>query len=39
MLATPAYVEQRALLLRYDRGEVGLDAIMEDDCSLGPAAL
>jgi len=37
--ATPVYVEKRALLLKYYRHEVGLDAVIEDDCRLGPAAL
>lgn len=36
---SPVYLEKRALLLKYQRHEVDLDAVMDDDCSLGPAAL
>ena len=37
--ATSAYIERRALLLKYDRQEIDLDAVLPDECPLGPAAL
>jgi hypothetical protein len=36
----PAYLERRELLMRYKRGEIGIDeALGESDCPSGPAAL
>jgi hypothetical protein len=38
--ALPHYVEQRMLLVRYKRGEIGVDeALGFSDCPSGPAAL
>ncbi len=36
---TSAYLEKRALLLKYDRKQIGVDAVVGSECSLGPAAL
>jgi hypothetical protein len=36
---TSAYLEKRTILLKYDRKQIGVDAVVGSECSLGPAAL